>query len=54
MLKVKEVMRTNVVSITPRTEILHAAKLLLRKGINGVPVVDEKEKYPWLEKTIKK
>ena len=42
MLKVKDIMTTDVISVTPRTEIVHAAKLLLGKRINGVPVVDEK------------
>jgi CBS domain-containing protein len=42
MLKVKDIMTTDVMSVTPQTEIVHAAKLLLGKRINGVPVVDEK------------
>ena len=42
MLKVKDIMETAVISVTPQTEIGRAAKLLLEKGINGVPVVDEK------------
>jgi CBS domain-containing protein len=42
MLKVKDIMTTDVISVTPQTEIVHAAKLLLGKRINGVPVVDEK------------
>ena len=42
MLKVKDIMTTDVISVTPQTEIGHAAKLLLEKRINGVPVVDEK------------
>lgn len=42
MLKVKDIMTTDVISVTPQTEIVHAAKLLLEKRINGVPVVDEK------------
>lgn len=41
MLKVKEIMTTDVISVTPQTEIVHAAKILLRERINGVPVVDE-------------
>jgi CBS-domain-containing membrane protein len=42
MLKVREIMTTDVISVTPQTEIGHAVRLLLEKGINGVPVVDEK------------
>jgi CBS-domain-containing membrane protein len=41
MLKVKDIMTTDVVSVTPQTDIGYAAKLLLEKRINGVPVVDE-------------
>lgn len=39
---VKDIMTTGVVSVSPQTDIAYAAKLLLEKGINGVPVVDEK------------
>lgn len=42
MLKVKDIMTTDVIRVTPETEIGHTAKLLLEKRINGVPVVDEK------------
>ena len=41
MLKVKEIMTTDVISVAPQTEIVQAAKILLRERINGVPVVDE-------------
>jgi CBS-domain-containing membrane protein len=41
MLKVKDIMTADVVSVTPQTDIGYAAKLLLEKKINGVPVVDE-------------
>ena len=41
MLKVKEIMTTDVISVTPQTEIVQVAKILLRERINGVPVVDE-------------
>jgi CBS-domain-containing membrane protein len=40
MLKAKDVMTTDVVTIAANTEIGQAAKLLLDKGYNGVPVVD--------------
>jgi CBS domain-containing protein len=41
ILKVKDIMTTDVISVTPQTDIGYAAKLLLEKRINGVPVVDE-------------
>jgi CBS-domain-containing membrane protein len=44
MLKVKDIMTTDVVSVSPQTDIGHATKLLLEKRINGVPVVDENGK----------
>lgn len=44
MLKVKDIMKTDVITVTPETEIINAAKLLLEKHINGVPVIDKSEK----------
>jgi CBS domain-containing protein len=44
MLTVKDIMTTDVVSLSPRTDIGSAANLLLEKRINGVPVVDEQDK----------
>ena len=41
MLKVKNIMSTDVIAVTPQTDIGYAAKLLLEKRINGVPVMDE-------------
>ena len=41
MLKVKDIMTREVISVTPDTEILKAARLLLEKRINGLPVVDQ-------------
>ena len=41
MLSVKEIMTKDVITVSPETDIAHAARLLLEKGINGVPVVDE-------------
>jgi CBS-domain-containing membrane protein len=41
MLKVKDIMTREVITVTPDTEILKAAQLLLEKRINGLPVVDE-------------
>lgn len=41
MLKVKEIMTTELITVSPETEVLQAAKLLLDNRINGIPVVDE-------------
>ena len=41
MLKVKDIMTTKLITVSPDTEILQAAKILLEKRINGIPVVDE-------------
>jgi CBS domain-containing protein len=40
MLSVKDIMTKDVVTVSPETGIAHAAKLLLERGFNGVPVVD--------------
>jgi CBS domain-containing protein len=40
MLKAKDVMTVNVVTITEDTEISQAAKLLFDEGYNGVPVLN--------------
>ena len=40
MLRVKDIMTRDLITVSPETEIVHAAKLLLEKSINGVPVVD--------------
>ena len=42
MLTVKNIMTRDLITLSPDTEIVHAAKLLLEKGINGIPVVDKK------------
>ena len=41
MITAKDIMTTDVVTITPETEIVQAAKLLLTNRINGVPVIDD-------------
>lgn len=41
MVKVKDIMSREVIAVSPDTEIAQAAKLLLSKRINGVPVVNE-------------
>ena len=40
MLKVKDIMSTDLLTITPDTEVTQAAKLLVERHINGIPVVD--------------
>ena len=40
MLKVKDIMTRDVVTVSPETEILQAVKILLENHINGVPVMD--------------
>lgn len=44
MITVKDIMKTDVISVSPETEITHATKLLLENHINGIPVIDKKEK----------
>jgi predicted transcriptional regulator len=38
MLTVKNIMMRDLITVSPDTEIVHAAKLLLEKGINGIPL----------------
>jgi CBS domain-containing protein len=40
MPKVKDIMTTEVISVSPETEITNAAKILLENRINGLPVID--------------
>jgi len=40
MLKAKDVMTREVITVTPETEVTEIARLLLEKHFNGVPVVD--------------
>jgi CBS-domain-containing membrane protein len=40
MLKAKDIMTTEIITVSPETEITAAAKILLEKRINGLPVVD--------------
>jgi len=40
MLKAKDIMEKNIISISPETDITKAVKILLDNHINGVPVVD--------------
>ena len=41
MLKVKDIMTKELITVSPETEIVHATKLLLENRINGIPVTDE-------------
>jgi len=41
MIAAKDIMTREVITISPDTEIAHAAKLLLTNRINGVPVIDD-------------
>ena len=41
MLKVKDIMTRELITVSPETEIVQATKLLLENRINGVPVTDE-------------
>ena len=41
MLKVKDIMTSKLITVSPETEITQAARLLLENRINGAPVVDE-------------
>jgi CBS domain-containing protein len=43
MLKARDIMTKEPITVSPKMEIVKAAKLLLEKGINGVPVVDAGE-----------
>lgn len=41
MLKVKDIMTKDLITVSPDTEIVQATKLLLENRINGIPVTDE-------------
>lgn len=41
MIKVKDIMSKEVITVSPDMEIAQAAKLLLTKRINGVPVIEK-------------
>lgn len=40
MLKAKDIMTREIISVSPDAEIANAAKILLEKRINGLPVID--------------
>ena len=41
MLKAKDIMTSEIISVSPDTDIANAARILLENRINGLPVVDE-------------
>jgi CBS-domain-containing membrane protein len=41
MLKVKDIMTRELITVSPETEIVQATKLLLENRINGIPVTDK-------------
>jgi CBS domain-containing protein len=41
MLKAKDIMATELITVTPETPVAEAAQILLEKRINGLPVLDE-------------
>lgn len=43
MFQVKDIMTTNVVTVTPEATLRGAASLILRHGISGLPVVDDQD-----------
>lgn len=44
MLKAKDIMTRDVVTVTPRTTVEELGRLFLEKGISGAPVVDDNKK----------
>jgi CBS domain-containing protein len=42
MFRVKDIMTSDVISVSPETEIVSAARIMIEKRINGLPVVDAK------------
>ena len=44
MIKVKDIMSTDLITVTPEMEITQAAAILLENRINGLPVIDTSDK----------
>jgi len=44
MIKVRDIMKTDLITVFPETEIVQAAKILLKNRINGLPVLDKSGK----------
>lgn len=43
MISAKDIMTREIITLSPETEITHATRLLLEKGINGIPVLEKGE-----------
>jgi CBS domain-containing protein len=43
MTTVKDIMTTDVITVSPETEIAKAASILMENKINGIPVVEDEE-----------
>lgn len=41
MLKAKDIMATELITVSPATPVIEAARILLKKRINGLPVLNE-------------
>lgn len=41
MLIIQDIMTRDLITVSPETDIIKAAKLLLENHINGMPVIDE-------------
>jgi CBS domain-containing protein len=41
-MRVKDLMKTGVVIVSPGTSVKHAAQIMLEKGVSGIPVVDDR------------
>ena len=44
MQTVGDIMTTDVITVSPETEIVHAARLLIDNKVNGLPVVDDQKR----------
>lgn len=44
MLKAKDIMTREIISVYPETEVTQAAEIMLERHINGLPVVDKEGK----------
>ncbi|MFB3926589.1 MAG: CBS domain-containing protein [Syntrophales bacterium] len=44
MLRAKDIMTKKVITVSPETEILEAARILLQNHLNGLPVVDDENR----------
>jgi CBS domain-containing protein len=42
-MRVKDLMKSNVVTVKPDNSVKHAAQIMLARGISGLPVVDDRD-----------